>query len=164
MLHGNARKSRGWGGAFELDLEDEYRHWRASGGGGFGQYWKVLDAQGTRRCHFYLPEAPAFINPLQSGICLQWGRPRFNLWSRKIPWRREWQPTAVFLPGESHGQRSLPGNPWDHKASDMTEMTDTWYFWIKRSGKYSKWKVSLEITKLIMKQLLNNSYFESSKT
>ena len=30
-------------------------------------------------------------------------------WVRKIPWRREWQPTPVFLPGESHGQRSLVG-------------------------------------------------------
>ena len=41
---------------------------------------------------------------------------------RKIPWRRAWQPTPVFLPGESHGQRSLVGNsPWDHKESDTTE-------------------------------------------
>ena len=30
----------------------------------------------------------------------------FNSWVRKIPWRRAWQPTPVFLPGESHGQRS----------------------------------------------------------
>ena len=31
----------------------------------------------------------------------------------KVPWRREWQPTAVFLPGESHGQGSLAGySPW----------------------------------------------------
>ena len=30
-------------------------------------------------------------------------------WVRKIPWRREWQPTPVFLPGKSHGQRSLAG-------------------------------------------------------
>ena len=37
----------------------------------------------------------------------------FNLWVRKIPWRRKWQPTPVFLPGESHGQRSLMGySPW----------------------------------------------------
>ena len=35
---------------------------------------------------------------------------------RKIPWRRKWQPTPVFLPGKSHGQRSLSGySPWDHK-------------------------------------------------
>ena len=39
----------------------------------------------------------------------------------KIPWRRTWQPTAVFLPGESHGQRSLVGySPWGHKESNMT--------------------------------------------
>ena len=45
-----------------------------------------------------------------------------NPWVRKIPWRREWQPTPVFWPGESHGQRSLPGySPWGHKESDMTE-------------------------------------------
>ena len=31
----------------------------------------------------------------------------FNPWVRKIPWRRKWQPTPVFLPGKSHGQRSL---------------------------------------------------------
>ena len=37
------------------------------------------------------------------------GRPRFDPWVRKIPWRRKWQPTLVFLPGKSHGQRSLVG-------------------------------------------------------
>ena len=41
------------------------------------------------------------------------------------PWRREWLPTPVFLPGESHGQRSLAGySPWSHKESDMTEATE----------------------------------------
>ena len=35
--------------------------------------------------------------------------PGSGLWVRKIPWRREWQPTPVFLPGELHGQRSLAG-------------------------------------------------------
>ena len=38
---------------------------------------------------------------------LQCRRPGFNPWVRKIPWRREWQTTPVFLPGEAHGQRSL---------------------------------------------------------
>ena len=39
----------------------------------------------------------------------------------KLLWRREWQPTLVFLPGEFHGQRSLAGyNPWGHKKSDTT--------------------------------------------
>ena len=38
--------------------------------------------------------------------------------------RRKWQPTPVFLPGESHGQRSLVGfSPQGHKKSDMTEHT-----------------------------------------
>ena len=35
--------------------------------------------------------------------------PGSNPWIRKIPWKRKWQPTPVFLPGESHGQRSLVG-------------------------------------------------------
>ena len=34
-------------------------------------------------------------------------RPRFDSWGKKVPWRRKWQPTPVFLLGESHGQRSL---------------------------------------------------------
>ena len=55
-------------------------------------------------------------------ICLQCRRPGFDSWVRKIPWRREWQPTPVFLPGESHGQRILGGyHPWGHKELDSTE-------------------------------------------
>ena len=51
--------------------------------------------------------------------CKRWG---FNPSVGKIPWRRAWQPTPVFLPGESHGQRSLPGySPWGLKESDMTD-------------------------------------------
>ena len=41
--------------------------------------------------------------------CRRCKRHGFNPWVRKIPWRRAWQPTPVFLPGESQGQRSLPG-------------------------------------------------------
>ena len=45
-------------------------------------------------------------------------------WVRKIPWRRAWQPIPVFLPGESHGQRSLAAySPWGLKESDTTEAT-----------------------------------------
>ena len=55
-------------------------------------------------------------------ICLQCRRPGFDPWVGKIPRRREWQPTPVFLPGEFHGQRSLAGySPWGHKDSDTTE-------------------------------------------
>ena len=53
-------------------------------------------------------------------------RYRFSFWVRKVPWRRAWQPAPVFLPGESHGQRSLAVyNPWGRKESDTTEVT--WY-------------------------------------
>ena len=43
----------------------------------------------------------------------------FDPWIGKIPWRRKWPPTPVFLPGEFHGQRSLVGySPWGRKESD----------------------------------------------
>ena len=46
----------------------------------------------------------------------------FDLWVRKVPWRQTWQPTLVFLPRESHGQRSLVNySAWGCKESDMTE-------------------------------------------
>ena len=49
-------------------------------------------------------------------------RSRFNPRVRKIPWNRKWQPTPVFLPGESHGQKSLSGySPRGRKESDTAE-------------------------------------------
>ena len=55
-------------------------------------------------------------------ICLQCRSPGFSPWVRKIPWRREWQPTPAFLLGESHRQRSLTGyRAQTHKESDTTE-------------------------------------------
>ena len=56
--------------------------------------------------------------------CRRYKRCRFNPWTGKIPWRRKWQPTSVFFPGKSHGQRSLAGyGPWGRPASDMLEVT-----------------------------------------
>ena len=58
----------------------------------------------------------------QMVICLQCGRPGFDPWVGKIPWRREWLPTPVFFSGGSHGQRNLEGySPWGGKESDMIE-------------------------------------------
>ena len=58
--------------------------------------------------------------------CRRHKRHRFDPWLGKIPWRRAWQPTLVFLPGESHGQRSLEGySPYDCKDSDMTDLAFT---------------------------------------
>ena len=46
----------------------------------------------------------------------------FSLWVGKMPWRKKWQPTPVFLLGKSHGHRSLVGySPWGHKELDMTD-------------------------------------------
>ena len=52
--------------------------------------------------------------------CLQSRRREFEPWVGKIPWKRKWQPTPVFLHGESHGPRSLAGcSPWDHKRVEQ---------------------------------------------
>ena len=55
----------------------------------------------------------------------------FDPWVGKMPWRREWQPTPVSLPGESHGQRSLVGDsPWGPKEWTTTEWLNNWTFLI----------------------------------
>ena len=55
-------------------------------------------------------------------------RCKFDPWVRKTPWRRKWQPTPVFLPGKSHGQRSLAGySPWGLKrVGHRTEPLSTY--------------------------------------
>ena len=56
--------------------------------------------------------------------CRRCKRCRFKPWVGKIPWWRAWQPTWVFLPRESHGQRKLVGySPWGHKELDTTKVT-----------------------------------------
>ena len=66
-------------------------------------------------------------------------RHRFNPWVGNIPWRRKWQPTPVFLPGECHGQRRLAGySSWSHIVSDMTDQLTLTYevqTWEKQTGK-----------------------------
>ena len=55
--------------------------------------------------------------------CKRLKRLELNPWVGKIPWRKAWQPTPVYLPGESHGWRSLEGYiPRGHKESDTTEV------------------------------------------
>jgi len=60
----------------------------------------------------------------------------FNPWVEKIPWRKKWQPTPVFWPGKSHGQRSLVGySPCSHKESDTTDqVTNKPQIPVTRSG------------------------------
>ena len=61
-------------------------------------------------------------------IYLQCKRSKFNPWVGMIPWRREWLPTPLFLPGEIHGQRSLVGfHQWSHRVGHDW-MTNTFSF------------------------------------
>ena len=65
---------------------------------------------------------PQWLGGLQ---CKRCRRPRLNPWVGKIPWRRAWQPTPIFLPGEFHGQWSLAGySPWACHITDTTEATE----------------------------------------
>ena len=59
---------------------------------------------------------------VEKKILLQCRRPGFEPWVSKIPWRRKWQSTPVFLPGKFHEQRSVAGyRPWGCRELDMTE-------------------------------------------
>ena len=61
----------------------------------------------------------------QESTCQSTRRHGFDPWVVKIPWRRKWQPTPEFLPGKSHGQRSLAGCiPWGPKESHRTQQVN----------------------------------------
>ena len=69
-------------------------------------------------CLFKFPKVNVASQAAQwQRICLPSRRRMFDPWVRKIPWRRKWQATLVFSPGNFHGQRSLA---WGCKESDMT--------------------------------------------
>ena len=98
-----------------------------------GSWWRrgkpgVLQSMGSQRVrHDWATE----LKWKQTGLLwwLRWWRIslqhkslRFDPWVRKMPWRKEWLPTPVFLPGEFHKQTSLEGySPWGCKEVDMTE-------------------------------------------
>ena len=104
-----------------------------------------------------------FIDPIYTGMGIlwwpRWGkkkihlqcrRPGFDPWVGKIPWRRKWHPTSIFLPGEFHGQRSLAGySPWGHKELDTTELLTL----------RLRYKSKLEILSSILKALLLHHLF-----
>ena len=70
----------------------------------------------------------------------------FNPWVEKIPLRREWTLTPVFLPGKFHGQMSLVGYcPWGHKGSNMTETTNT--ITLKVKPLESNWSTQIYLPK-----------------
>ena len=64
-----------------------------------------------------IPLADSFPGGSDGKHLLAMQRPGFDPWVGKIPWRRKWQPTLVFLPGKSHGQRTLVGySTWGCKS------------------------------------------------
>ena len=64
---------------------------------------------------------PWWLNGKESTCHRRLKRFGFCPWARKVPWRRKWQPTPVFLPGKSSVQRSLVGySSWGCKELDMT--------------------------------------------
>ena len=111
--------------------------------------------------------------------CRRCKRHGFDPWAGKIPWRKAWQHTPVFLIGESHGQRSLAGySPSDHTELDMTQATQHvfyleniqsyttafqhfwhynrfWYFSLPCSSKYSLSKISSLIHELLRSMLIS---------
>ena len=76
---------------------------------------------------------------VRASACIAGERPGFDPWVRKIPWRRKWQPTPVFLPGESHGWRRLVGYS-PRVAKGRTRLSDfTFTFTFNPPGNEKQW-------------------------
>ena len=102
-----------------------------------------------KECTIYYLKGASLVAQMVKNL-LQCRRPQFDPWVGKIPWRREWLPTPVFLPGEFHGDRSLVGySSWSHKELDTTEWlththTHTYSFksslykWLKQPFRYQE--------------------------
>ena len=127
-IEGRRRRGRQW--------MVGWHHWHS--GHGFGWTPGVGDGQGGLACcdswghkesdttewlnwtelNLY-PWLPWWLNGKESAC--QCRRHGFHPWVGKIPWRRKWQPTTIFLSGKSHGQRSLAGySSWSRRESDTT--------------------------------------------
>ena len=84
----------------------------------------------------------------------------FDPWVGKLPWRRKWQPTPVFLPGEFHGQRSLAGySPWCCKESDTTEWLTLSLPWKHSLSVYSTWSFTFYQQDTLIGPLMNLCLF-----
>ena len=82
----------------------------------------ILGCNDTRRLPWYLSSKIICLK------CRRYRRCRFDPWARKIPWRRGWQPTPVFLPKKFHGQRA-----WWAMAHGITK-SQTWWKWLSSSS------------------------------
>ena len=83
--------------------------------------------------------------------CRRLQRCRFDPCMGKIPWRRKWQPTPVFLPGKFHGQGCLVDySPWSHKESDTTECAHTHTHTHTEQAFYQHFKVYLNCILIVV--------------
>ena len=92
----------------------------------YNQFNNSENVQNTRHSGDTSGKEPAYRQ------CRRLKRGGFDPWVGKIPQRRKWQPTPVFLPAESHEQRSLEGySPWGCKELDTTEWGNTYFLFLK---------------------------------
>ena len=87
-----------------------------------GIIWETLSPPISLSFSLHNTRLPSWLSGKESAC--QCRRQGFDPWVEKIPWMRKWQPTAVFLPGESQGRGSLVGcHLWGRIESDTTEAT-----------------------------------------
>jgi len=103
-----------WGFLKKLEIELPYDPYPTAGHTHQGnQNWKRHVYPSVHHLFLMYTNIQGFLGGASSKEhtcqCRRHKRCGFDAWIRKIPWRRKWQPTSVFLPGESHGQRSLAG-------------------------------------------------------
>ena len=126
---GREGDNRGWDGWMASPAQWTWV-WVSSGSWGWTGKPGVLQALGSQRVgHSWVAELNwtcGTSGKEPTCQCRRHKRHRFDPWVGKIPWRGAWQPTPVFLPGESHEQRSRLGySPKGRKESDTTEWLST---------------------------------------
>ena len=122
MSQGILAASRSWKKILPNSLQKECN---LPGGAWISVPWESWPMATIRNCKidiFGIRASPVVQRSRIRLQCRGCRRRRFDPCMGKIPWRRAWQPTPVFLPGESHGQRRQAGySSQDHKDSNMTE-------------------------------------------
>ena len=107
--------------SFSRGCPDPGSNWVSCITGGIFTVWVNKEAHLSLEVHLYLNNISfwGFPGGASGKESACWStRRRFNPWVRKIPWKRKWQPTPVFLPGQFHGQRSLAGySQWESQRA-----------------------------------------------
>ena len=102
-------------------LEGDFLPWKGDGGSGRGLNYTIFIYLPTMRDWGFCGGSDGKESACDAGGHLQCRRPRFDSWVQKIPWKRKWTSTPVFLPGESHWQETGGLLSVGLKESDTTE-------------------------------------------